>query len=481
MPIPASTQKLKDLRVYFVGIKGTGMAALAELLFRQGSRVTGSDVSEQFYTDQVLTGLGIPYQQGFDPANIPEEIDLVIYSAAYDPEEHPELREARKRGIEIISYTRALGFLSSLRDSSGITGVHGKTTTTALAGTIARGLGLPASVLVGSAVPSLGGGSIYAGGDTYFIAETCEYRRHFLDFHPARIVLTSVEADHLDYYSGLEDILDAFVEYGLKLPAGGELIYCWDDPGASEAAKRIEAQRPDLALVPYGFTAPGPFNLTGLSAGEGRLDFSLACSPVPLSLRIPGRHSALNAAAATALILSLCRKEGRKIDSSFWRDIAQALLSFSGSRRRSEILGEAEGVLFIDDYGHHPTAIKTTLEGIKEFYPGRRLIVDFMSHTYSRTRALIDEFATAFQAADRVILHKIYASAREGEGGDITGEILYERVREHNPSAVYVHEVMDATGQMIEELREGDIFLTMGAGDNWRLGKELYTRLQRNK
>jgi UDP-N-acetylmuramate--alanine ligase len=470
--------------VYFVGIKGTGMCALAELMFNAGVKVCGSDISEIFYTDAILQDLGIPYYQSFEAEHIKGPIDLVIHSAAYSPETNAELAEAQKQGLPVLKYTDALGAYSAGFDSAGITGVHGKTTTTALAGALIRGAGLPARILVGSAVAGFKGRSTLNLGNTYFVAETCEYRRHFLSFHPRHIVLTSVESDHQDYYPTYESIRDAFVEYGRLLPPGGELIYCADDPGAVEVAGILEKENRGLVFVSYGFGAPGDFGVTSFEVRHERTRISFRGFPGEWRLRIPGRHTALDAAAALALTSSLVRTEFGNTGKNGEREggwskerlenVRQALEDFQGSKRRSEILGEAGGVLFMDDYGHHPTAIRTTLEGLKAFYPRRRLVVSFMSHTYTRTAALLDGFAAAFEKADVVFFHKIYASARELYQGGVNGKTLYEKTRALRGEVYYVDEPLDAAEPLKKTLRTGDLFLTLGAGNNWSLGEKLF-------
>ncbi len=468
----------RGARVFLVGIKGTGMSALAELLLGMGVEVSGSDTSEKFYTDTILNELGISYFETFDAAHINKSFDLVIHSAAYSLDTHPELREAACLDIPILSYTDALGAYSANFDSSGIAGVHGKTTLTALAGTLLKGADVHARVLAGSAVSAFGGRSTLTLGDTFFVAETCEYRRHFLSFHPRRITLTSVESDHQDYYPTYESIRDAFVEYGRRLPYDGLLIYCSDNEGACEIADILRRERPDIRYTPYGFTAKGKFGIKDFFVGDGRIEFALNGFEGNFTLRVPGRHNALNAAGAFALVDDLVRAEYGDTGWSEGRLEAarRALEEFRGSKRRSEILGERNGVLFMDDYAHHPTAIKTTIEGIREFYPKRRLIVSFMSHTYTRTAALLDDFASAFGGADVLILHKIYASARENYTGGVTGKTLFDTARQCSPSEkeiYYVEEPTDALPLAQSLLKEGDIFLTMGAGDNWKLGTSL--------
>jgi UDP-N-acetylmuramate--alanine ligase len=477
-------------KIYMVGIKGTGMAALAELLSGGGARISGSDIPEVFYTDAILRECNIPWYESFDSAHVPPDADLVIHSAAYDREKNPELAAALGMGLKVVKYTDALGAYSEQFDSSGIAGVHGKTTTTALSGILIRAASLPARVLAGSAVGAFGGHSTLTLGGTYFVAETCEYRKHFLSFRPRRIVLTSVESDHQDFFPNYESIRDAFVEYVLLLPSGGKLIYCADDPGAVETASIARQKRNDIVMVPYGFNAVplergagNDFAIRRIETKNERTVFSLKGFDEPFVLRVPGRHTALDAAAALALTVSLLEAEYGGTREAALKErlpaMRAALEHFGGSRRRSEIIGEAGGILFMDDYGHHPTAIKTTLEGLREFYPRRNIALSFMSHTYSRTSALLDEFAASFDAADIVVLHKIYASAREKYQGGVNGRTLYERAVERRraagrgPEFHYAEEVLDAVPLLTSILKRGDLFITMGAGDNWKLGRTL--------
>lgn len=471
-------------KTYFlVGIKGTGMAALAELLVSWGAEVTGSDVPDRFYTDEILESLGITVAEGFSVENLPAFCDEVVYSAAYDPEHHEELLAAGERGIPLTVYPEFLGKISSLADSSAVAGVHGKTTTTALAGTLLKKIGFPVSVLVGSAVSGFGGRSTYIGGERYFLAETCEYRRHFLHFRPRQIVLTSVEPDHLDYFTNYEDIKSAFVEFAGLLPEDGTLIYCADDPGAVEVAEEIRVKKPGVRRAPYGESAEGDFKVERISLGEGFSSFSMPAFSPDFKVRVPGKHNILNAAAGLALVSLLLSREKLEATPEMELALREALYSFSGSKRRSEILGEAAGILFIDDYGHHPTAIASTLEGFRSFFPGRRIVIDFMSHTYSRTRALLEEFGPAFAAADRVVLHQIYASAREdsetAESEKIDGRELKREVEKNHPEVGFYEDFDSAFRPLTKELKPGDLFITMGAGDNWKLGERLYRHFAR--
>jgi len=452
-----------------VGVKGTGMAALAELLVASGAQVRGSDVPEKFFTDEILDAAGIPYTETFEAAHLDPRPDLVVHSAAYFVDQNPELIEAGRRGLPVLVYPAALGaFSEGFPAAAGIAGVHGKTTTTALAGMVARALKLPASVLAGSLVPDFGDRATLHLGDQLLIAETCEYKRHFLHFHPSAILVTSVELDHTDYFHDYDDIFHAFYEYALKLPQGGLLVYCADETGALSLASALRHARPDLKFVPYGLKAEGPFRVVDRRFAPGQSHFRLEGFTTPFALGIPGTHNVLNAAGACALVFSLA---GRTVTDADLGPVAAALAGFRGSRRRSQIVGEVGGVLVLDDYGHHPTAIDLTLKGLKDFFPGRRLVVDFMSHTYSRTKALLPEFAASFSAADEVVLHKIYASAREADTLGIDGRTLFEATSQVHPHVTYFDEVLDAVPYYLKTLKPGDLLVTMGAGDNWKAGK----------
>jgi len=461
-----------------VGIKGTGMASLAELFHRLGARVSGSDRPEKFYTDVQLAKLGVAYAETFDARNLPDDAGLCVYSTAYDPAVNPELVGAAAAGVPMLTYPQALGELSLRTASTGITGVHGKTTTTALVGTLVKALDIPASVIAGSAVAGFGDGGTIVQGDRYFVAETCEYQRHFLDFHPSCIILTNAELDHPDYFVDDADVRDAFVEYAQRLPESGHLIYCSDDPGACAVVEAAGDSRPDIRLIPYGRRATGRFALTQEETVPGEYRFSLSGIRGTFAIHVPGAHNVLNAAAAVAWVATTLENEGVPVDDSVAARMAEGLAGFRGSRRRSEVVGEAGGVLFMDDYAHHPTAIRTTLSGLREFYGRRRIVADFMPHTYSRTRRFLAEFASCFEAADRLVLHEIYASAREHDPGDVSGQDLYREASARHPDVVYFPAPMDARDWCVEHLEPGDLFITLGAGRNWELGRAVYQTMR---
>ncbi|MCK5268403.1 MAG: UDP-N-acetylmuramate--L-alanine ligase [Spirochaetes bacterium] len=460
---------LEGKQIYFIGIKGTGMTALAEIFLSKGACISGSDTDEKFYTDKILDSLGILYTEGFSEDNLPGNIDFIVHSAAYSIQNNPEMDAVAKLNLPVFEYSEALGQLSKPMFSCGISGVHGKTTTTAMAGTILKYLNLPVSVLAGSGVDSFGGRSSYVGGNKYFVAETCEYKRHFLHFHPEIIILTNIETDHMDYFKDYNDIEDSFISYMMLLPPGGRLIYCSDDKGSRGAAAKLNKLRPDIRQIAYGETALSPYRVSLSEKRNGINGFRLGGFNCEFTLRIPGKHMVLDAAAAIALTVSILEEEGREPDI---KNIAVGLGSFTGSKRRSEIKGEYKGVLFMDDYGHHPTEIAATLKGLRDFYPGKRIIADFMSHTYSRTEALFHDFASCFADADIVVLHKIYSSAREKEGS-INGNSLFEETKKNHKKVHYFHEIEDSFNFYTKLLHENDLFITIGAGNNWIIGEQL--------
>lgn len=495
-------KNLHGVHIHFVGIKGTGMVALVELLLAQGAIITGSDVSERFYTDEILDKYGLKALP-FSEENITETVQYVIYSAAYTADKNPDLKAAFAKKIPCMLYSEALGFISALSYSSGICGVHGKTTTTGITGTILKNLDLRSQVLAGSIISSFGNSCTMTSPSflpntasstddehRYFVAETCEYQRHFMAFHPNKIILTSVESDHQDYYPTYNDIRNAFVDYGCKLPENGDLIYCADDNGAVETAGLIHTKRPDINLIPYGEKASGAYHIAFGKVCDGKQYFTVE-SLGECALQVPGSHNVRNATAAIALAERLLVADGKN-PKDFHENIKEGLLNFHGGKRRSEIIGKAQtknndSVIFIDDYGHHPTAVKTTLEGFRKFYSGRKIIVDFMSHTYTRTAALLDEFASCFENADEVILNKIYASAREAaSAATVTGETLYEKAKLYHNNVYYKAEFDEAADFALTELNkkldsekypDGYLFVTMGAGDNWKVGSLVYKSL----
>ena len=471
----APGMQIRGRNIHLVGAKGTGMAALAEILAARGASLSGADVAESFPTQEILDGLGLRPGVGFAAADLPAGTDWVIHSAAYDRSDNPQLLAAAARGIPLSSYPEALGKLSRSARSVAISGVHGKTTTAALCGLLVDALRLPATVLTATGVANFGGRATLIGGADYLIAETCEYRNHFANFHPSHVVITAVELEHVDAFPTHAALVAAFADFTATLPAGGTLMYCADDAGATEVACMAAARRPDLLLQPYGESAAGPLRIGSVTAAAGETRVELACLAEPITLRVPGRHNAANAAAAVGVARVLLAEQGRPLGGAEQSAIAGALGGYRGGKRRTEVVGECRGILVVDDYAHHPTELVTTLAGLRAFYPERRIVVDFMSHTYSRTAALLGDFATAFGAADEVLLHPVYASARERSAvtPEQAGRALYDAVAACHRSVVWRATLADASAHLAATLGRGDLLVTMGAGDNWRVGPEV--------
>lgn len=472
---------LRGKRIHLVGAKGTGMAALAEILFHRGAELTGSDVSEIFQTQEILDSIGLDTTIDFSAEDLPSDIDWVIHSAAYDKRINPQLVAANEHGIKISSYPEALGDLSKTATSVAISGVHGKTTTAAICGLLVKALDLPGTVLTATGIPNLGGKSTTICGDSYFIAETCEYRRHFNNFDSSHLVVTSVELEHVDVFPSYESVLKAFCDFGIALRAGGSLIFCADDKGAAEVAANVSSSRPDVKLCSYGESAIGPLQISNIDLMSGETEFQLNCLSDSVLLKVPGRHNVYNAAAAVGVIDILLKEEGRVFDVAVQKEIVHALEQYKGGKRRTEIVGQVGNIIIIDDYAHHPTELVTTLSGLRAFYPNRRLVVSFMSHTLSRTTALLSDFAVAFEAADEVILHPIYASARENKSLQNArgSKALFHAVESCHPRVLYFKTMFSACSYLANSLNQDDLLVTMGAGDNWQLGRLVLDQLRK--
>ena len=470
----------RGAKVFMVGIKGSGLSSLADLLSSCGAQVRGSDSAEHFYTEQRLRELHIPII-GYDcPLADIDEYDFAIYSAAYDPSDHPHIRALREGGVQLYSYPQFLGLISTRMRTVAISGVHGKTTISGMAATIAQQSGWPVLSVCGGQINSLGDRAVYCGGEELFMVEACEYRRHFFEIHPHALMVSAIESDHQDYFHGYDDIFAAFYEYAGRLPSGGALVYCADDRGAADLGRRMRTERNDIAIYGYGYAADAEYRIVDREQGEGwhRVRIN-RWMDAPITIRVPGAHNALNAVGALA-ILHVCSAHGASIEFNI--GIARhAIEQYSGARRRCQHIGSFNNILIYDDYAHHPTSLQATIRGLREFYPRHRIIADFMSHTYSRTYALRNQFSRSFDDADIVYCHDIYPSAREASrrGARISGRSLARRIAKCHRDVRYYGRYAEALQDCLHELRPGDLFVTLGAGDNWQLGRmiaDAYTR-----
>jgi UDP-N-acetylmuramate--alanine ligase len=446
-------------RIHFVGIGGIGMSGIAEVLTAQGYPVSGSDLHESA-TVQHLRGLGAEVHIGHREANV-SQVDVVVTSSAV-PDDNPEVLAARSQGIPVIPRAEMLAELMRFKQGIAIAGTHGKTTTTSLVATVLHAADLDPTLVIGGRLNSLDGTGALGEGD-YLVAEADESDASFLYLHPFLAVITGLDAEHLDTYGGDPLRMEAaFRDFIHQIPFYGRAVLCIDHP-------RVRAMLPELSKpwVTYGFSADADYRAVNVSP-EGRITrFECLYNGEPLleaTLNLPGRHNVQNAVAAVAVAHQL------EVPPEA---IARGLAEFSGVGRRLQVRGERDGVLYVDDYGHHPEEIRVTLEAIRQAWPDRRLVVAFQPHRYSRTRDLLEEFATAFDAADRLILTDVFPAGEEPIAGADTAH-LYERVRAHgHPDAEYVGPLNGVRQALEQTVRPGDVVVTLGAGDIGMLAREL--------
>ena len=448
--------------VHFVGIGGAGMSALAEALVRAGGSVTGCDVNP--HNARALFGKRIDVAAGHDPAHV-ENASAVVTTSAVRAE-HPELVAARARGIPVLKRAQALGALVNSGTVLAIAGTHGKTTTTAMTTAILMEADLNPTAFVGGRVEAWGSG-LRSGSETLFVVEADEYDRSFLTLQPQAVAVTSLEADHLDIYGSLDQIVAAFEQLLERVPQDGCIALCQDDAGA-----RALCDAADRRVVRYG-TVPG------VDIGASRLEFSSRGSQFTLvengaalgrvQLGVPGKHNVLNALAAWAL--------ARHAGASFTA-LSRALPSFHGVARRFQELGTARGITLVDDYAHHPTEIAATLEAARAAYAGQRLVAAFQPHLYSRTRDFRDAFGSALAAADVTYVTDIYAAREEPIDG-VSGELLADAARAAGAREVHFCATLsDLRAALRTNLRSGDVCVGMGAGDIDQAMRELFAELR---
>jgi UDP-N-acetylmuramate--alanine ligase len=455
-PLPLSNAAT----VHFVGIGGIGMSALAELLVARGHTVTGSDVRASKLTER-LHSLGVRVNIGHT-AEAVHGADLVVATSAARPD-NPELVEARRTGLPVIKRAELLGWLMGESYGLAVAGTHGKTTTTGLLAFILRSAGLEPTALIGGEpldFPSHG----LLGKGRHLVAEADEFDRSFLRLWPKVAVITSIEADHLDCYANLEEIVTAFREFASRVPDDGLLVTCADDPILRQLDVAVPRQS-------YGFAADAGWRITGsrpVSPYGTRFEFTTPAGDVhECNLHLSGRHFAQDALAAIVAASHVGVEPGIG---------ARALAGFRGTRRRFELVGEESGVVVVDDYGHHPTEVKATLRAARERHNGAIWCV-FQPHTVNRTEKLLAEFGAAFGDVDHLLVLPIYQPAgREPETQTVTSLDLVELVR--HPDARYVDGLDEAARLLAMETARGDLVITMGAGDVNRVGPDLLARLK---
>lgn len=438
----------KIKKLFFVGIGGAGMSGIAEILFNLGYEIKGSDSTPSEITEY-LQKLGINIYTEHKAANL-KDVDVVVITSAVG-EENPEVVEARRIGVPVIKRAEMLGELMRLKFSIGVSGTHGKTTTTSMIGTILRHGKYQPTLIVGGVVAGLGTGAALGSGE-YLVAEADEYDKSFLAMFPSMAVITNLEADHLDCYDGEKDLIDSFVAYMNRVPFYGQVIISADDENLKNIRHRIS--RP---YKTFGFSTDSDYRALNVQMDSGRTTFSVYKEGDLLGdiiLRVPGDFNILNAMAAIATC--------HELDVPF-EMIADGLMQFSGVGRRFEIIGEQNGILFIDDYAHHPSEIKVTLETAQKVYD-RRVIVIFQPHLYSRTRDFRDDFAHALSLADKTFLVDIYPAREEPIEG-ITSEVIVSDAKKFGyENFEYLGTKENAIEKIAQIARPNDLIITMGAG-----------------
>jgi UDP-N-acetylmuramate--alanine ligase len=453
--------------IHFLGVGGAGMSGIAEILreFVPDLTVSGCDLAFSEVTER-LEEMGVRVLQGHSPEHL-DGVDLVVISSAV-AEANPEVREARRLGITVVRRAEMLGELMRLRYGIAVAGTHGKTTTTSLVGTVLTEAGLDPTVIVGGRLRLLGTGA-RLGKSEYLVAEADEFDRSFLRLTPIVSVITNIDRDHLDTYGTFEAIQDAFVEFANRVPFFGRLILCLDDANIQHVLHRVADRR----VITYGLTPQADLSAADLEAHPGGSRFRVRLRGDRLLGRIdlgtielpmPGRHNVRNALAAVGVGLSL----GVGFDT-----IARAIAGFQGVHRRFERIGTWRGAALVDDYAHHPTEVAATLQAARQTFPGGRVFAVFQPHLYSRTQDQAEGFGSALLGADLAVVTDIYPS-REKPLPGVTGEMVVEAARRSGHRDVhYCPAWKDAPGLFEGQVKEGDVVITLGAGDVYRLAQEL--------
>jgi UDP-N-acetylmuramate--alanine ligase len=451
----------KIKHIHLVGIGGTGMSGIAELLLNLAYKVSGSDLVKTDVTER-LAGLGGQISIGHDAACV-EGADVVVYSSAVR-RENVEIVEAHKRGIPVIPRAEMLAELMRMKRGIAVGGAHGKTTTTWLVGLVMASAGLDPTIIVGGRLKAIGTNAKLGGGN-YIVAEADESDGSFLRLSPTLAVITTIDEEHLDHYSGIDAIKESFVEFANKVPFYGAAIVCLDEENIQSVIPRIERR-----VITYGFSQQADVRGTDVSPDGISVTFNVSLRDAKLGsvlLRTPGDHNIFNALAAVAV--------GLELDIPF-PAISEGISQFTGISRRLEVKGEASGITFIDDYAHHPTEIMATLATIKAIW-GRRIIALLQPHRYTRTRALWEKLGRSFYDADTVVVTSIYAAGEEPIPG-VTAELIAKAALRSGHRGVRFLPARDESVQYLTATAgRGDIVVTLGAGDVWKMGDDAFRRL----
>jgi len=456
----------KKYHIHFVGIGGIGMSGIAELLLNLGYEVSGSDTASTDITDR-LKSLGGTVYKGHHGSRI-EGADVVVISSAIRPD-NPEVMAAAQASVPVIPRAEMLAELMRLKYSIAVAGAHGKTTTTSLIASILAKGGLDPTVVIGGKLKSIGSNALLGQGN-YIVAEADESDGSFLKYSPAIAVVTNIDREHLDFYKDIDDIKNAFIQFIDRIPFYGLAVLCLDNEYVQDIIPKIKKRCTTYGMSPQADFHAKNISIEGLKSRYKVYRHGKALGEIILNL--PGIHNVYNSMAGIAV--------GMELGISF-DIIKNALETLQGVQRRLEIKGEAKGITVVDDYGHHPTEIKTTLQAAKESWPDRRIVVVFQPHRYTRTKALFDDFTRAFYQSDHLVILPIYsAGEKKIEGVDSVS--LCEGIASHgHKEVVYIEGHESAVTYLNRTLRKNDVLLTQGAGDVWKVGMAVLDSIMNQK
>ena len=453
----------KTKKIHLIGIGGIGMSGIAEFLHNQGLEISGSDLKKTDVTRH-LESLGIRIEEGHNPALV-KDVDVVVKSSAVK-DDNPEVKAAKTLRIPLIRRAEMLAEITRMSFSIGISGTHGKTTTTSMTGLVLEAAGLEPTIIVGGKVKNYGSNNVMGSGK-YIVVEADEYDHSFLSLSPCIAGITNIDTDHLDCYRNLDDIKGAFIEYANKVPFFGSVIACLDDPGVQAILPNINKK-----VVTYGFSRQADIQGKNISMKDFVSEYDVSYKGYRLGrvkMNVTGRHNIQNSLQAISI--------GLELDIPF-KHIREGLMQYSGVYRRFELKGEARGITVYDDYAHHPTEISATLEGFKDSTK-RRIVTLFQPHLYSRTRDFHVQFGNAFSSCDCLILAPIYPAREEPIPGVSSKLIADIAVQSGHPDVVLIENNADIVPKTLSLLKEDDILITMGAGNIWQYGEEILAKLKK--
>ena len=471
------TNNLSKIKtIHFSGIKGVGMTSLALCAQDLGIKVSGSDTDETFPTSPILRKRKIKWKIGFMAKNLPRQCDLVIYTGAHGGMTNPEVIAAREKKISTLNHAQALRLFSQDKKTIAVAGVGGKSTTSAMIATVLDSGGRQPSFAVGAGeISPLGSPGRFDKNSSLFVVESDEYiadpcgdpRPRFHYLKPFVAIITNLEHDHPDVYKTIDDVFASFKTFVNQVPKDGLIIANIDNPRIRQFLKTIS--RP---LISYGFSSQADWQIVSHHTAAQKQFFTLEFNDVAwpdFILNVPGRYNILNATATIAC----CHFLGMSSEKIF-----QGIKTFQGLKRRFELIGQANKVMLYDDYAHHPIEIRALLKAAKDWFSDKRIIIIFQSHTYSRTAALLEEFASCFQQADQVIINDIFSSARETDTLGINGSKLTQAIKKYHPRVSYCPGKKETIKFLVDYCQSGDVVFTVGAGNNWLWHRDIIKALK---